>query len=81
MVTVIDFVVELLLSVLDLVTTFLFDIFLSGDPLTALSFLIGAAFVGVSSLVFGYLVLGAAVNAVTGLGSSATDDARPKQRV
>jgi hypothetical protein len=41
----------------------------------------GAALVGVSSLVFGYLVLGAAVNAVTGLGSSATDDARPKQRV
>lgn len=80
MVTVIDFVVELLFSILDLVTTFVFEVFLSGDLLTAFSFLMGAAFVGVASLVFGYLVLGAAVNAVTGLGSSAPD-AKPKQRV
>ncbi|MDS0299892.1 hypothetical protein NDI76_14175 [Halogeometricum sp. S1BR25-6] len=81
MVTVIDFVVELLLSVLDLITTFVFDIFLAGDVISAVIFLMGAALVGVSSLVFGYLVLGAAVNALTGMGSSATDDAKPKQRV
>lgn len=80
MVTVIDFVVQFLTSILRLVTTFLFDVFLAGSPLSAISVLVGSLFIVVPSLVFGYLVLGAAVNGLTGLGSSAPDDAKPRQR-
>ncbi|SFR50689.1 hypothetical protein [Halogeometricum limi] len=79
MVSIIDFVVELLVSVLELVVTFVGDVFLGVDPLTAVSFLFGAAFVTVSSLVFGYLVLGAALNGLTGMGSSAPDASRRRR--
>lgn len=79
MVTVTDFVVQLLVSVLELVVTFVLDVFLGVDPLSAVSFLVGAAIVGFSSLFFGYLVFGAALNAVSGFGASAPD-ARQRQR-
>ena len=79
MVTVIDFVVELLTSVFQLAQTFVFDVFLAGSPLSAVTFLMGALLVGFSALFFGYLVLGAALNAVTGFGSSAPDPS-PRRR-
>jgi hypothetical protein len=79
MVTVTDFVVELLASVLDLVLTFVFDVFLAVDPLSAVAVLFGAGFVLASSVVFGYLTVGALVNALTGFGSSARDPS-PRRR-
>jgi hypothetical protein len=41
MVTVTDFVVQLVVSVFDLVRIFLLDVLLGVDPLTAVSFLVG----------------------------------------
>ena len=79
MVTVIDFVVELLTSVLDLVLTFVFDVFLGVDPISAVSILFGVLFVGGASVVFGYLTVGALVNALTGFGSSAREPS-PRRR-
>lgn len=79
MVTVIDFVTQLLTSLLELVITFVFDVFLGVDPLSAVAVLVGAALVGASSLFFGYLVLGAALNALTGFGSSAPDAPRRRR--
>ncbi|UIO99678.1 hypothetical protein Hbl1158_14305 [Halobaculum sp. CBA1158] len=58
MVTVTDFVVRLVTSVLDLVVIFVTDVALR-DPLSFVSFLFGALFVGGASLVLGYLALGA----------------------
>ncbi|SFR62504.1 hypothetical protein SAMN04487947_2980 [Halogeometricum rufum] len=79
MVTVIDFVVELLTSVVNLVLTFVFDVFLGVDPLSAVAFLFGAGFVLAASAVFGYLTVGALVNALTGFGSSAREPS-PRRR-
>jgi hypothetical protein len=70
MVTVLEFVSMLLQSVLDLVVTFVTEVFLGVDPLTSISFLVGGALTTVSVAVFGYLVVGAAVNALTGGGVS-----------
>lgn len=60
---------------IDVITRFVFDIgraikifteeiALGVDPLTTISFLFGSLFVSVSLLVFGYVVLGAALNEV-----------------
>jgi len=76
MVTVIDFVVQLLTSIVDLVQIFLADVLLGVDPITAISFLVGAGLTTFAVVFFGYLVLGAAVNQLTGLGSSARESAR-----
>lgn len=79
MVTVIDFVVQLLTSIVDLAVTFVFDVFLGVDPLSAVSFLFGVAFVGGASLAITYLALGAALNGVSGFGSSAREPS-PRRR-
>ena len=58
MVTVIEFVVQLVTSVRDLIVIFVRDVALA-DPLSFVSFLFGALFVGGASAVMGYLALGA----------------------
>ena len=73
MVTVLDFVVQLVVSVVDLVRIFLLEVLLGVDPLTAISFLVGAGLTTGAVAVFGYLALGAALNQLTGAGASATD--------
>ena len=75
MVTVLDFVVQLLTSVVGLVEIFLTDVLLGVDPITAVSFLVGAALTTAAVVFFGYLVVGALVNQLTGLGSSARESA------
>ena len=73
MVTVIDFVAQLLVSVVDLVRIFLFEVLLGVDPITAVSFLVGGALTTATVAYFGYLALGALANHLTGLGSSARE--------
>ena len=73
MVTVIDFVAQLLTSIVGLVEIFLTDVLLGVDPITALSFLIGAGLTTAAVVFFAYLALGAVVNQLTGLGSSARE--------
>jgi len=73
MVTILDFVVQLVVSVVDLVRIFLLEVLLGVDPLTAISFLVGAGLTTGAVAVFGYLALGAALNQLTGAGASATD--------
>jgi urea transporter len=58
---------ELVQSIIDMPGRFI-DIALT-DPISAVLILIGAALVGVSSAVFGYLSLGAAFSLVTRPGS------------
>ncbi|MFC7135670.1 hypothetical protein [Halobaculum litoreum] len=58
MVTVTDFVIELVTSVIDLIVIFVTEVALR-DPLAFVSFLFGALFVGGASAVLGYLALGA----------------------
>lgn len=59
MVSVTEFIVQLLTSVVDLVRIFLFDVVGGGDPLSIFAFVSGSIFVGISVAFFGYLVLGA----------------------
>ncbi|MFB6091220.1 MAG: hypothetical protein ABEJ97_09200 [Halobellus sp.] len=73
MVSVLGFVVQLLTSVVDLVRIFLFEVLLGVDPITALSFLVGAALTTATVAYFAYLLAGALVNQLTGLGSSARE--------
>ncbi len=73
MVTVVDFVVQLLVSVFDLVRIFLLEVLLGVDPLTAVSFLVGAGLTTAAIAVFGYLAVGALLNQLTGSGASARD--------
>jgi len=73
MVTVIDFVAQLLTSIVGLVEIFLADVLLGVDPITALSFLVGAGLTTAAVAFFAYLALGALVNQLTGLGSSARE--------
>ena len=81
MVSVIDFIVQLVTSIVTLVRTFLFEVFLGVDPLTAVLFLFGGGLTTAAVLYFTYLTLGALVNQVTGLGSSARESSpnRPVQ--
>lgn len=67
---------ELVQSIIDMPGRFI-DIALT-DPISAVLILIGAAFVGVSSAVFGYLSLGAALSLVTrpGGGQSPPPEAK-----
>lgn len=58
MVTVIDFIIELVTSAIDLIVIFITEVALR-DPLAFVSFLFGALFVGGASAVLGYLALGA----------------------
>ena len=73
MVTILDLVVQLVVSVVDLVRIFLLEVLLGVDPLTAISFLVGAGLTTAAIAVFGYLVVGAALNQLTGSGASAPD--------
>ncbi|MFB6126139.1 MAG: hypothetical protein ABEJ79_02410 [Halolamina sp.] len=57
MVTVADFVVRLVTSVVDLVRIFLFEVALS-DPLTFLTFAVGATITTGAIAVGGYVALG-----------------------
>jgi len=58
MVTVIDFLVRLITSVVDLIVIFVTEVALS-DPLTFVSFLVGAGLTTASVSALGYLALGA----------------------
>lgn len=58
MVTVTEFIVRLLMSAVKLTTIFLTDVMMN-DPLSFISFAIGAVLTTFSILFFGYLVLGA----------------------
>jgi hypothetical protein len=73
MVTVVDLIVQLVVSVVDLVRIFLLEVLLGVDPLTAVSFLVGAGLTTAAVGAFGYLVVGAARNQLTGSGASARD--------
>lgn len=73
MVTVVDFLVQLVVSVFDLVRIFLLEVLLGVDPLTAVSFLVGGGLTTAAVAVFGYLVVGSLLNALTGSGASAPD--------
>ena len=73
MVSILGFVVQLVTSVVDLVRIFLFEVFLGVDPLSAISFLVGAGLTTATVAYFAYLVVGAIVNQFTGLGSSARE--------
>ncbi|MFA1609410.1 hypothetical protein [Halobellus rubicundus] len=73
MVSVLGFVVQLLTSVVDLVRIFVFEVLLGVDPITALSFVVGAALTTATVAYFAYLAAGALVNLLTGLGSSARE--------
>ncbi|RLM56452.1 hypothetical protein DVK02_08040 [Halobellus sp. Atlit-31R] len=81
MVSVIGFIVQLVTSIVTLVRTFLFEVFLGVDPLTAVLFLVGGGLTTAAVAYFGYLVLGALLNLLTGMGSSARDSSpnRPAQ--
>jgi hypothetical protein len=58
MVTVIDFLIRLVTSIVDLIVIFVTEVAIR-DPLAFVSLLFGAAFVGGASLALGYLALGA----------------------
>lgn len=73
MVTILDFVVELVVSVFNLVRIFVLEVLLGVDPLTAISFLVGAGLTTGAVAIFGYLAVGAALNQLTGSGASAPD--------
>jgi len=66
MVTPTEFVSMLLRSIIELVVTFAAEVFLGVDPITAAIFLVGGALTTAAVAIFGVLVLGAAVDAVTG---------------
>jgi hypothetical protein len=66
MVTFAEFARMLIQSIIDLVVTFAGEVFLGVDPLTAAVFLVGGALTTIAVGVFGALVLGAAVDALTG---------------
>ncbi|MFC6786591.1 hypothetical protein ACFQFH_12060 [Halobaculum halobium] len=78
MVTVIDFLTRLLTSVVDLIVIFVTDVALR-DPLSFVSFLFGAAFVGGASLALGYLALGA-LGYEFGIGNLAAQSQRERVR-
>jgi hypothetical protein len=66
MVTPTEFVSMLVMSIIELVVTFAAEVFLGVDPITAAIFVAGAALTTAAVGIFGVLVLGAAVDAVTG---------------
>ena len=66
MVTFAEFARMLIQSIIDLVVTFAGEVFLGVDPVTAAVFLVGGALTTIAVGVFGALVLGAAVDALTG---------------
>jgi len=66
MVTFTEFARMLVMSIIELVVTFAGEVFLGVDPITAAIFLIGGALTTVAVAVFGILVVGAAVDAITG---------------
>ncbi|WP_380681441.1 hypothetical protein [Salinigranum sp. GCM10025319] len=67
MVTLVDFIARLLGSVIDLVVIFVTQVALS-DPLSFVSFLVGGALTTFAIVAFGYLALGALVDAVSSVG-------------
>lgn len=78
MVTVIDFLVRLVTSVVDLIVIFVTEVALR-DPLAFVSFLFGAAFVGGASLALGYLALGA-LGYELGIGNLVAKSERERAR-
>ena len=70
MVTVVDLIVQLVVSVVDLVRIFLLEVLLGVGPLTAVSLLVGAGLTTAAVGAFGYLVVGAARDQLTGSGAS-----------
>jgi hypothetical protein len=58
MVTLGEFLVELLVNVGELISIILFDVIASG-PLSAISGIVGGLFIGAAVAVLGYLALGA----------------------
>lgn len=60
MVSVTEFVVQLLTSIVDMIRIFTFDVVIAGgDPLQIVSIISGTIFIAVSVGYFGYLVAGA----------------------
>jgi hypothetical protein len=72
MVTVLDFITRLIGSVFELIVIFIMDVALS-DPLSFISFAIGGALTTFALAAFGYLALGALVDAVSGDGDGGDD--------
>lgn len=71
MVTIGEFVVELLQSIVQLILTMVVDVLLSG-PVSAILLLVGGVFVGGASLLMLYLALGAVARELGGaIGSPA----------
>lgn len=66
MVSVTEFIVMLLTSIVELIQTFLSNVIIGGDPLSIVSIISGSIFIGVASLYFGYLVLGAVAELFSG---------------
>ena len=78
MVTVTEFIVQLLTSVVELIQVFLFEVIVGGDPLSIVAIISGSIFIGVASLYFGYLVLGAVADLFGGMFSF--ESGAPSQR-
>ena len=72
MVSVTEFIVMLLTSIVELVQTFLSNVIIGGDPLSIVSIISGTIFIGVASAYFGYAVLGAVANLFSGTFSFET---------
>lgn len=66
MVSVTEFIVMLLTSIVELVQTFLSNVIIGGDPLSIVSIISGTIFIGVASAYFGYMVLGAVADLFSG---------------
>jgi hypothetical protein len=66
MVSLTEFVFMLGMSIIELVVTFATEVFLGVDPITAVIFLVGGALTTAAVGFFGVLVMGAAIDAVTG---------------
>jgi len=78
MITPVEFVLELLTNVIDLLVIFVRDVVLGVDPLTAISWVVGQAMVLAAVGALGYLVLGALAAELgvdlPGLGAGRTDE-------
>jgi hypothetical protein len=79
MVTVLDFVTELLQSLVGLVLTIIFDVILGTDPLSAVIAIVGGVLVTLSAGYFFLLAAGGLLNWLIGWGASAPDSRPPRR--
>jgi hypothetical protein len=79
MVSVTEFIVQLLTSIVDMIRIFTFDVVLAGgDPLQIVSIVSGTIFIGVAVAYFAYLLFGAVGNLFGGAFSF--EAGKPPQR-